>query len=339
MQPILETNTSKYIILEEIGHGATCSVYKGYSLEDTSKKLYAIKIFDEKGKKYYDKELLINKYLPPHYFVHIYNFGDGFIRKENINTGNIYHQKTLDSLDNYHGKIFYIIEELEENGELFNYVYETKQGFSERIACKIFTQILKYVKILHDNRIAHCDIKPENIIVGKQFKLKLIDFGFSEILGKDDNFIYDYKGSEIYSSPEVRNRNMNGYDGIKNDIFSLGVLLFVITIGRFPFEKSNYSDRHYRLIMGKKYEDFWCYYEEYNLTDEFKDLINNLLSYDPSERFSIDEIFQHLWIKMFLNENNDNNKNDNHFINDIDDEVVDELKKRKEIIDAKNDFF
>ena len=124
---------------------------------------------------------------------------------------------------------------------------------------------------------------------------------------------------------------MNGYDGIKNDIFSLGVLLFVITIGRFPFEKSNYSDRKYRLIMNKKYEEFWCYYQGYNLTDEFKDLINNLLCYDPSERFTIDEISQHLWIKMFNDNVNDGN--------DPDDEVVEELKKRKEIIDAKNDDF
>lgn len=331
MLPILETNTSKYIILEEIGHGATCNVYKGYSLEDNSKKLYAIKLFEEKGKKYFEKELLINNYLPPHYFVHIYNFGDGFIHKENINQEDLYNDKNLYTLDKYKGKIFYIIEELEENGDLFNYVYEVKQGFSERIASKIFAHILKRVKILHDNRIAHCDIKPENIIVGKNFNLKLIDFGFSEILGREDNFIYDYKGSEIYCSPEVRNRNMNGYDGIKNDIFSLGVLLFVITIGRFPFEKSSYSDRKYRLIMNKKYEEFWCYYQGYNLTDEFKDLINNLLCYDPSERFTIDEISQHLWIKMFNDNVNDGN--------DPDDEVVEELKKRKEIIDAKNDDF
>ena len=337
MQPILETNTSKYIILEEIGHGATCSVYKGYSLEDNSKKSYAIKIFNENGKKYFDKEILVNNYLPPHYFVHIYNFGDGFIHKENINSEDSQIHEALYSLDKYNGKVYYIIEELEENGELFNCVYELNEGFSERISCKIFTQILKYVKILHDNRIAHCDIKPENVIIGKKFNLKLIDFGFSEILGKEDNFIYEYKGSEIYSSPEVRNRNMNGYDGIKNDIFSLGVLLFVITIGRFPFEKSNYSDRKYRLIMNKKYDDFWSYYEQYNLTDEFKHLINNLLCYDPSERFTIDEILQHLWIKMFFNENNDNKNN--NFINDIDDEVVEELKKRKEIIDAKKSFF
>lgn len=333
MQTILETGDLNYVLLQKIGFGGTCSVYRGYSVEENVHSIYAIKIFKDQHKKYFEKEILVNKILPQKYFLKLINYGSGYIYQKNENSLN----QNNNISEKYNGKVFYIIEEIAENGELFNYIYELNEGFSERISCKIFTQILKYAKILHDNRIAHCDIKPENVIIGKKFNLKLIDFGFSEILGKEDNFIYEYKGSEIYSSPEVRNRNMNGYDGIKNDIFSLGVLLFVITIGRFPFEKSNYSDRKYRLIMNKKYDDFWSYYEQYNLTDEFKHLINNLLCYDPSERFTIDEILQHLWIKMFFNENNDNKNN--NFINDIDDEVVEELKKRKEIIDAKKSFF
>ena len=345
MKAILETSISKYIISELIGHGGTCTVYKGYSFSDDSKNTVAIKIFEERDKKYFDKEILIHNYLHSEDFLQIYTCGDGYIHIENNcpekeieneNEKNI-SPKTIYSLEKYNKKkIYYIIEELAENGELFDYIYELKEGFSEKISAKIFSKILSKLKILHDNRIVHCDIKPENIIVGNDFNIKLIDFGFCEILGKEDNYIYDYKGSEVYSAPEVRNRNNNiyGYDGIKSDIFSLGVLLFVITVGRFPFESCNYSDRKYRLIMNKKYEDYWCYFQKYNLSKEFKELIEHLICYDPSERFSIDEIFQHSFIKNNINENNNNcSKNDNNNDNDI--EVVEELMKRKEIIDAK----
>ena len=333
MQATLETNCLKYVILEKIGDGSTCTVYKGYTLGDLSKKLLAIKIFDLKAKKYYDKEILINNYLPHEHqnnFLEIFNCGDGYIKREEIDATICYSSKTNNSLDKFNGRVYYIIQQLCENGELFDYIYELKQGFSEQISAKIFSKILYSLKILHENRIVHRDIKPENVIIGNDFDIKLIDFGFSEILGKEDNFLYDYKGSEIYSSPEIRNRNINGYDGIKSDIFSIGVLLFVMTVGRFPFEKCGYTDKKYRLIMNKKFEDFWCYYQQYNLTKEFKNLIEHLLCYDPSERYSIDEIYRHQWIK--------NNTNylelfDNSNINDI--EVVEELRKRKEIIQDK----
>ena len=338
MQAILETSISKFIISEIIGQGGTCTVYKGYSFSDNLKNLVAIKIFNETNKKYYDKEIIIHNYLTSEDFLQVYTYGDGYIHiekngsekeidKEKENNCSL---KMIHSLEKFSKKkIYYIIEELAENGELFDYIYEIKEGFSEKISMKIFLNILKKLKILHENRIAHCDIKPENVIVGKDFNIKLIDFGFSEILGKEDNYIYEYKGSEVYSSPEVRNRNNNeyGYDGIKSDIFSIGVLLFVITLGRFPFERCCYSDRKYRLIMKKKYEDYWHHFQQYNLSKEFKELIEHLICYDPSERFSIDEIFQHSWIK------NNCLKIDNN--NDFNIEVVEELMKRKEIIDAK----
>lgn len=339
MRAILEAIDSKYVIVNDIGCGATCSVYKGYSLEDKSKKLYAIKIFKEKAKKYFDKEILINKYLPSEYFLSIYKYGTGRIHQEIDNSENISTSNNIDSLDNYNGVIYYIIQELAQNGELFNYVYKIEEGFPENISIKIFKKIVECVKILHDNRIAHCDIKPENVLVGNDFSIKLIDFGFSQILENDDNFIYEYRGSDMYASPEIQNKNMNGYDALKSDIFSLGVLLFVITVRRFPFERPGYIDRKYRLIMNKKYNDFWCFYQQYNLSNEFKDLINHLICYDPSERLTIDEILEHPIMKKYTNKNNENNNNLNEnvimSISDFDEEVVDELENRKAIINMK----
>jgi serine/threonine protein kinase len=327
MQTVLEAGETKFILCQKIGQGGTCSVYKGYSPKDTSHKIYAIKIYKEQYKKYFDKEISVSKSLPPKYFLSLLKFGSGHISQESINSSE---NKPLNNIsEKLNGqKVFYKIEEIAENGELFNYVYELKKGFSEKISAKIFVNILKSVKILHENSVIHGDIKPENILVGKDFGLKLIDFGFAQKFNKKNNIINNTEGSDTYSSPEIRKGHITGYDGVKSDIFSLGVLLFVITVGRFPFNLSGYTDKKYRLIMTKNFEQFWKNFDNYNLSEEFKELINHLICYDPCQRYSIDEIFEHPWIK---------NKVNNSFNKDylIDDDVANELKQRKEFMVKK----
>ena len=332
MQIILQTCDSKYIILEKIGYGATCSVFKGYSLVDNSHKIYAIKIFKEQYKKYYEKEVSIKKNFHSKFFLSLIKNGEGQIHQEQKNSSNLLPHKSLINIsDKYNSKIFYEIEEIAENGELFNYVSELGKGFPEPISAKIFMKILKKVQILHENCIIHGDIKTENILVGNDFDLKLIDFGFSQKINKkNNNIVNSTEGSDTYSSPEIRKVNIAGYDGIKSDIFSLGVLLFVITVGRFPFNSSSFSDKKYRLIMIKKYDSFWANFESYNLSSEFKHLINHLICFEPKERLMIEQIMEHPWIKMNVKYNY-LNKNELF----IDEDVVSELKKRQEFMKKK----
>ena len=332
MQTILETNDSKYILLKRIGYGGSCLVFKGYSLNDNLHRMLAIKIYKENHKKYFDKEILINTNLPSKYFLSLINYGTGFIYQEYNTSLNISEPKNINNYSEiFDGKVFYKIEELAENGELFNYIYELDKGFPEKMSSKIFSSIIKSVNILHQNNIIHGDIKPENILLGNDFVPKLIDFGFSTKFNKkNNNIIFTTEGSDIYSSPELRKANINGYDGIKSDIFSLGVTLFVITIGKFPFHLSSYSDKKYRLIMNKKFEKYWANFEKYKLSDEFKDLINHLICFDPKERLSIDKILEHPWIKMYES-NKEANKNE--FC--IDKDVMEELEKRKYYMEKK----
>ena len=329
-QTILEDGETRFILCQKIGQGGSCSVYKGYSTKDSPQKIYAIKIYKEQFKKYFDKEISISKNLPPKFFLSLIKFGTGHITQERINSSE---NKPLNNIsEKLNGqKVFYKVEEIAENGELFNFIYELKKGFSEKISAKIFVNILKSVKILHENSIIHGDIKPENILVGKDFGLKLIDFGFAQKFNKkNNNIINSTEGSDTYSSPEIRKGHITGYDGVKSDIFSLGVLLFVITVGRFPFNLSGYSDKKYRLIMTKNFEQFWKNFDNYNLSEEFKELINHLICYDPCQRLSIDEIFEHPWIKNKVNFNNSFNKD-----YQIDDDVLNELKQRKEFMVKK----
>ena len=333
MQTILETNDSKYILLKRIGYGGSCLVFKGYSLNDDSHRMLAIKIYKEHHKKYFDKEILININLSSKYFLSVINYGTGFIYQENNSSLNIIESNNINNYsENLDGKVLYKIEELAENGELFNYIYELNKGFPEKISSKIFSSIIESVKILHQNNVIHGDIKPENILLGNDFVPKLIDFGFSTKFNKkNNNIIFATEGSDIYSSPELRKANINGYDGIKSDIFSLGVLLFVITVGKFPFYLSCYSDKKYRLIINKKFEKYWANFETYNLSNEFKDLINKLVCFDPKERLSIEEILEHPWIKM-NGSNIELNKN-NEFC--IDKDVIEELERRKHYMEKK----
>ena len=324
---ILETEDITYNLTTEIGTGATCSVYKGYANEDISKQ-YAIKIYKEEKKKYFDKEISIHETIGNNNsFISLKKYGIGFLHhppKESIlfKNNEIYKSEM----------VYYKIEELAENGELFNYVSGIKKGFDDIICAKIFFNILKAVNILHNKFIIHGDIKPENIVVGNDFNLKLIDFGFYQKIKKDNCIINSLLGSDTYCSPEVRKANIQGYDGIKSDIFSLGVLLFVLRAGKFPFNISGYCDKRYRLIMNKNYEEFWKGFEKDNFSDDFKNLIIHLICYDPSERFSFDEIVRHPWIMKNINNYEGKKNNCNNLNGFIDDDVILELKYRKKFI-------
>ena len=327
----LETEDIKYSLIKQIGYGSSCSVYKGYPSEDPS-KFVAIKIYKEKCKTFYNKEISIHETLKnTNLFISLEKYGMGYIyyKEENplfINENNIYQME----------KVYYIIEEIAENGELFDYIYVLKTGFNDKICAKIFLNIVKSLQLLHKKRIIHCDIKPENVLIGNDFNIRLIDFGYSEYVSKNNNIIHSTSGSDTYCSPEIRRSYMEGYDGIKSDIFSLGVLLFVIRVGKFPFKYSIYNDKRYRLIMEKNYESYWNGFKKENLSEEFKDLINHLICYDPDDRFSLDEVLRHPWIIKNSNysENNENNKDNNY--HRVDEDVINELKYRKNYMNTNS---
>ena len=322
---ILETEDITYNLINQIGSGGTCSVYKGHPSEDPS-HIFAIKIYTENFKKYFDKEISIHNILKDtNIFLSLKKYGTGFLhyKEDNILFNNNIHEIE---------KVYYEIEELAENGELFNYVYELNKGFNEQIAAKIFLNIVKSLNVLHKKGIIHGDIKPENILVGNDFNIKLIDFGFSNQI-RDNNFIiHSSSGTDTYFAPEICKAHIKGYDGIKSDIFSLGVLLFVIKVGKFPFNMSNYLDKRYRYILEKNYDQFWQGFKKDNLSNDFKDLINHLVCYDPSERFSIEEILEHPWI---VNNTGRCNKNDEiNFSFGVDEDVLAELKYRRNYMDV-----
>jgi len=128
-----------------------------------------------------------------------------------------------------------------ERGDLFSLVAK-HEGFPEGIAHCLFKQVLDGVSFLHHKGVAHRDLKPENIFVSNDFTLKIGDFGFATHKKKARKF----SGTLSYSSPEM-NQNKE-YDCFEDDLWSLGVLLFILAFGFQPFEKATMEDPHYHMM-------------------------------------------------------------------------------------------
>lgn len=326
MTYLIETESSKYVLRKLLGEGATCKCYLGQKIFDNKENSdsFAIKVFKPNFFPYYSNEVnILSKLSTNDIIIKLHEYGQGLISP-------LSKQENKDNVKEQKEKIFYEVMEYAVNGELKDHVQGTSTRIPEKISAKIFLKIVLIVKYLHNNNITHCDIKPENVLLDKYYRPLLNDFGFSQLFeGNNGDFtLHKFAGSNIYCAPETRKAYTRGFDAIKNDIFSLGVLLFVITIGDFPFINTSFSDEKYKFIIKKNYERFWEFFNNIEISDEFKDLINNLIGLNPSQRFTIDQILEHPWIKKY---NKEINTNDQKALenNDIDQDVINEFNSRK----------
>jgi len=100
-------------------------------------------------------------------------------------------------------------------------------------------------------------------------------------------------GNSCYEAPE--SLELNVQNGHKADVFSAGVILFILVQGFFPFDKAEKNEFVYNKIVENNHEKFWILVGDSGLSDEFKDLIVKMLSYDPITRLSAKEIRSHQW--------------------------------------------
>jgi len=99
-----------------------------------------------------------------------------------------------------------------------------------------------------------------------------------------------------YMAPEIKEGKT--YDGKQIDMFSTGVILFIIVQGIFPFKEAKKDEYFYNLIINGKLEQYWQKVGGQNLTPEFKDLILKMFSYDSSKRPTVEELKNHPWMQM-----------------------------------------
>ena len=158
--------------------------------------------------------------------------------------------------------------------------------FSEKQACIYFQQIVAGVDYLHKNKIAHRDLKPENILIDYDQQLKIIDFGLSSHFKKDKT-LNSFCGSPCYAAPEII-EGKGGYNPEQTDLWSCGIILFVMLCGHLPFCDSDTHTLYKKVIA--------CNYKiPGHVSGGARNLIENLLVKNPSERMSIEDIKGHEW--------------------------------------------
>jgi serine/threonine protein kinase len=154
--------------------------------------------------------------------------------------------------------------------------------------------MLDSMEYMHGNRVAHRDLKLENILIDDQLQLKLADFGFA--CYKQVDCLSSYRGTFTYMAPEIKEGRT--YSGLQADMFSFGVILFIIVQGIFPFKEARKEEYFYNLICSGQTDLYFTKTNATNLSLEFKDLILALFSYDAAKRPSISQIRSHPWLNQ-----------------------------------------
>ncbi|KAL1520547.1 hypothetical protein AB1Y20_022123 [Prymnesium parvum] len=189
-------------------------------------------------------------------------------------------------------KVFIVLE-LVTGGELFDRVVRSGR-FDERTARRYFQQLVTGLDYCHRKGVCHRDLKPENLLLDEATgDLKISDFGLSALYSaKESRLLHTSCGTPNYVAPEVLGDK--GYDGFMADVWSCGVILFVMLAGFLPFDEPSMSALFNKILRA-----------EYAIPEWFspgaRDLLSKVLQPSPSARFSLAQIKSHRW----FNEGND----------------------------------
>lgn len=191
-------------------------------------------------------------------------------------------------------KYMYLVMEYCNGGELFEKL--TRNGdstFSEKDAAAIMRKLFLAINHCHSNNIAHRDIKPENIMYstnGDTQEIKLIDFGLSKQAKNSKQNLGTVVGTPYYVAPEV----LEGVYGMECDLWSLGVVLYILLSGYLPFSANN----HIEVFEKVRRANYTFKQNEWkSVSDEAKDLITKLLCKDIKKRLTASKALEHPWFK------------------------------------------
>ncbi|KAH4195882.1 hypothetical protein HBH42_078490 [Parastagonospora nodorum] len=196
----------------------------------------------------------------------------------------------------------WIAMELAEGGDLFDKI-EADEGVGVDIAHFYFSQLVSAVGYMHSMGVAHRDIKPENVLLSAEGDLKLSDFGLAALFKKDGQLrvCNTVCGSPPYIAPEIvsgrRSKRADvldvGYMPNICDIWSCGVVLFVLLVGNTPWDEPTMRSEEFKEYVetgGHTTDELWE-----QLPADIVSLLRGMLKIDPAERFTLDEIRTHPW--------------------------------------------
>ncbi|CAA0832357.1 CBL-interacting serine/threonine-protein kinase 10 [Striga hermonthica] len=190
-------------------------------------------------------------------------------------------------------KIYFVME-YAKGGELFDKLSRGK--LKEDVARKYFRQLINAVDFCHSRGVYHRDLKPENLLLDENENLKVSDFGLSALAEsrRADGLLHTTCGTPAYVAPEVLDRK--GYNGTMSDVWSCGVILFVMLAGYLPFHDTNLMELYRKIGKGEVKFPRW-------FSPEARRLISRILDPNPNTRITIARIRTSTWFRRGLSVN------------------------------------
>ena len=254
-----------YVPIETIGEGSFGKVFK--VKQRSTGHTFAMKLVskDTQNNKYFLNEINILRKLDHPNILKIYEYFSN-------------------------EKYWYFVMEYVSGGELYEKICDM-QFYDENKAAIIMKQIFSCVSYLNQMGIVHRDLKPENMMMTNKkdaLEIKLIDFGTATFLKKGKK-LKNKVGSPYYIAPEV----LKGNYGLECDVWSCGVILYILLVGYPPFDGKNTNEIFQNITKGyyKINGEDWD-----NVSDDAKNLLNQLLEKTPSQRISAVDALKHPFI-------------------------------------------
>ncbi|CAK7902128.1 serine/threonine protein kinase Kin1p [[Candida] anglica] len=180
---------------------------------------------------------------------------------------------------------YYMLFEYVEGGQMLDYIV-SHGSLKEKNARKFVRGIASALDYCHKNSVVHRDLKIENIMINQKGDIKIIDFGLSNLYSPK-TVLKTYCGSLYFAAPELL--SAKPYTGPEVDIWSFGVVLYVLVCGKVPFDDKSVSVLHEKIKRGNvEYPEF--------LSKECVSLLSRMLVVDPLKRATLYEIIQHPWM-------------------------------------------
>lgn len=263
--PLAGSSLEDYIIGKQIGQGAYATVFFGLHRESGKKvaiKIYEkYKLLDPQRRKSVRCEIRLMERL----------------RHPNIV---IFH----DALDT--PKQIHIIMDFVGGGSLHHFLKKRPgRRLEDQVAKRLIFQVAQGIKYLHDRHIVHRDIKLENLLLDESNTVKIIDFGFSTIVPPGKK-LKIFCGTPSYMAPEIVARKE--YAGFCADIWAMGVLLYALLCGSFPFRGQNDRDLYRKIVRG-------VFHVPEVVTDGARNVLSRVLTPDMSRRPTIDDVLADQW--------------------------------------------